>query len=282
MTYRILLTNDDGIDAPGIAALFEEVSSLADVTIVAPTTERSGIGHAISVFNDLTLTGRKRNGKLWGYALEGTPADCVKFAIKNLMKKPPNLVLSGINHGQNTGNSILYSGTVAAAIEGTMYGFAAIAVSLAAWEGETPHFDYAARFSANLARLILEKGLPNGVLLNVNIPNIPENEIRGVVITRQGTSMFIDHFEHQGKRNGLSAFRNIGGKMLPSEEGEALDDLVLKQNKISITPLHYDLTHHELRVELDQWMRQDIMSEFLESGQLSPNSQTLSRPGQPD
>ncbi len=271
MTHQILLTNDDGIDAPGLAVLFGEVSRFADITIVAPTTERSGIGHAISVFNDLTLTRRKRNGKLWGYGLEGTPADCVKFAIKNLMKEPPDLVLSGINRGQNTGNSILYSGTVAAAIEGTMYGFAAIAVSLAAWGNENPHFDYAARFTANLARLILEKGLPKGILLNVNIPNIPEKEIRGTVITRQGTSMFVDHFEHKGKRNGLPAFRNIGGEMLPSEAGEDFDDVVLKQNKISITPLHYDLTHHELRIELGRWMPQHVMSELLELKKLQPN-----------
>jgi 5'-nucleotidase len=268
MIYRILISNDDGIDAPGLRALYEAVSPIADVTVVAPATERSAIGHAISVYSDLTLVERRRDGRVWGYGLEGTPADCVKFAITRLMKDPPHLVLSGINRGENIGNSILYSGTVAAAIEGTMYGFPSIAISLAALPPKIPYFDYAARFGSGLARFVLKKGLPEGVLLNVNIPNIPEEEIQGVVVSRQGKSMFEDLFEHQGEKNGLPAFRNIGNKMLYSSEGDDFDDIVLRQNKISITPLQYDLTHHELRQELDRWLRQEVESELFEMEKL--------------
>ena len=273
MNHRILLTNDDGIDAPGIRALYEHVVKIAQVTVVAPVDERSAVGHAISL-KDLALVERKSQGKTWGYGLErGTPADCVKFAVTHLMKEPPHLVLSGINRGQNTGNSILYSGTVAAAIEGTMFGIPSIAVSLAALSPLIPYFDYAARFTASLSRLILGRGLPEGVLLNVNVPNLREQEIQGIVISRQGKSMFEDFFKDQGKRNGLPSFRNVGGKMLSSPEGEDFDDLVLKQNKISITPLQYDLTHHKLRTELDRWIRQEVMSELFEIRQLESGSQ---------
>lgn len=277
MTYRILISNDDGIDAPGLIALYEAVFSIAEVTVVAPASERSAIGHAISVYSDLTLVERTRNGKIWGYGLDGTPADCVKFAITRLMKDSPHLVLSGINRGENIGNSILYSGTVAAAIEGAMYGIPSIALSLAALAPKIPRFDYAARFSSRLALSVLTKGLPKGVLLNVNIPNVPENEIRGVVVSRQGKSMFEDLFQHQGEKNGIPAFRNVGNKLLNSSEEKDYDDIVLQENKISITPLQYDLTHHEILPEMDRWIRQEVESELfgVEKPGQNPNSQSI-------
>jgi len=273
MKPKILLSNDDGINAPGIRALYHELDQISELTVVAPSGEQSGVGHAITVFQNLALEERRENGKIWGYGLEGTPADCVKFALTRLMNEPPALVISGINRGQNTGNSILYSGTVAAAIEGTMYGVPSIAVSLAALHPLVPYFDYAARFSARLARFVIEKGLPQGVLLNVNIPNLPEKKIQGVVVSRQGKSMFVDLFEPKGERNGLPTYRNVGGKMLFSPDEEDFDDIALNQNKISITPLQYDLTHHELRTELDRWIRKEVDSELFEIEKLKPNSQ---------
>jgi len=264
MNFRILLSNDDGIDAPGLRALYEEVCRIAEPTVVAPTTERSAIGHAISVYNDLTLVERKKNDRIWGYGLEGTPADCVKFAISKLMNQAPHLVISGINLGQNTGNSILYSGTVAAAIEATMYGIPAMAVSLATFDPETACYHTAARFAAGLARIILKRDLPETVLLNINVPNVPEDEIKGVVFSRQGKSMFQDLFEHQGEKNGLPFFRNIGGTMVSSPEEEDFDDIVLSQNKISITPLQYDLTHHKFRRELERLIRRELNSKLFD------------------
>ena len=273
MKHRVLLSNDDGIDAAGIRALYDEISRIANVTLVAPSSECSGVGHAISLFNNLTLEERKIDGKICGYGLAGTPADCVKFAITRLMKEPPHLVISGINRGQNTGNSILYSGTVAAAIEGLMFGIPSMAVSLAAIENAPADYGYAARFTTRIAALILEKGLPEGILLNINIPNLPEEEIHGVVISKQGRSTYTDYFEPRGEHEGLPAFRNVGGEMLSSAGDEDYDDIVLSQNKISITPLGFDLTHHDLRMELERWMRQHIEDELSELARLKSNPQ---------
>jgi 5'-nucleotidase len=263
MSSRILISNDDGIDAPGLSALYDAVKGLGEVTVIAPVVERSAVGHAIS-FENLQLEKRLRDGKEWGYALDGTPADCVKLGITTVMKEKPHLVISGINRGANTGNSILYSGTVAAAMEGTMYGIPSMAVSLAARRQGHEHVDYstAARFASRLAQCVLKKGLPAGVLLNVNIPHVPDDQIQGVVISRQGQSMYVDVFQSLGERAGIAAFKNIGDEMIPSPGGEDADDVVLQQNKISITPLHYDLTLHHFREELERWVRESICPDF--------------------
>jgi 5'-nucleotidase len=263
MSSRILISNDDGIDAPGLSALYDAVKELGEVTVIAPVVERSAVGHAIS-FENLQLEKRLRDGKDWGYALDGTPADCVKLGITTLMKEKPHLVISGINRGANTGNSILYSGTVAAAMEGTMYGVPSMAVSLAARRQGHDHVEYAtaARFAGRLAQCVLKKGLPAGVLLNVNVPHVPDDQIQGVVISRQGQSMYVDVFQSLGERAGIAAFKNIGDEMIPSPGGEDADDVVLQQNKISITPLHYDLTLHHFREELERWVRESICPDF--------------------
>mgnify|MGYP006301029295 FL=1 len=265
MSFRVLISNDDGIDAPGIKALYSEVKKVADPIVVGPTTERSAVGHGISVFNDMALVEKRKNGKVWGYGLEGTPADCVKFAITHILKEVPDLVLSGINRGQNAGNNIIYSGTVAAALEGTMFGIPSIALSLAvSRDDKEMHFADAAHYSARLAKMVHRKGLPEGILLNVNFPNVPENQYQGIAVTRQGKSMFEDFFEHKGIVNGLPSFRNIGGKIRRTPHEGDFDDIVLEQNKISITPLHYDLTHHKLRMELDKWVREDVTEELFQ------------------
>jgi 5'-nucleotidase len=273
MAYRILLSNDDGIDAPGLFSLREEIVRMAEVTIVAPLSERSAVGHAISVFNHLSVQKRFKDDKLFGYALDGTPADCVKLGVTTLMSEAPHLVIAGINRGQNTGNSILYSGTVAAAIEGTMFGVPSFAISVAARRGESCHFAYAAKFAARLARCVIEKGLPKGVLLNVNVPNVPEEELRGVVISRQGQSMYVDVFEGQGEKGEILAYRNTGEEMIASPEGDDADDVVLQQNKISITPLHYDLTFHQFRKELEKWMAEHVCPDI--SGEMKELSRDL-------
>ncbi len=276
---RVLISNDDGIDAPGIWALYREISKIAETLVVAPATERSAVGHAISVYNEVTLRRHIREEKAWGYGLDGTPADCVKMALTTLMKdSPPDLVISGINRGQNTGTSIIYSGTVAAALEATMSGFPAIAISLAvmapfkgeklavfqpeskAFTGETIELartpeDYipAAKFAARLAVKVAEKGLPKGVLLNVNVPMASEDKIVGVAISKMGQSLFVDDFKIMSECDGAVCYRNVGERLIQSAEGEEWDDLVLHQNKISVTPLHYDLTHHDFMEQLKQW-----------------------------
>ncbi len=255
-THKILLTNDDGIESPGLSALYSELIKIASVAVVAPETEKSAVGHGVSIFNELYLRRVYRNRELWGYALEGTPADCVKLAVTKLLKDDlPQLVISGINRGQNTGNSILYSGTVAAAVEGTMFGIPSIAVSIDCRRGETPIFEVAAKFTRALALLVLKRGMPQDVLLNVNVPNVPLSEIKGVAITQQGKAMYVDLYEVVREEGERIILRNIGEEMIPSDGGEELDDVVLGKNKISITPLHYNLTYNPFRKKLHHWLK---------------------------
>lgn len=280
---RILLSNDDGVEAPGLWALYQAVSEVADeVIVVAPSSERSAVGHAISVYHEVTLRRHIRDQRAWAYSLDGTPADCVKMALSTLMKDaPPDLVISGVNRGQNTGTSILYSGTVAAAREATMSGLPAIAVSLAVTAPlpgveplgggkEGPYSppprelarrpeDYAvaARFAARLARTVARRGLPRGTLLNVNVPMLPEDRIQGTVISKMGQSVFIDQFKVMSEQADAVAYRNVGDRLIPSPEGDDWDDLVLHQGKISISPLHYDLTHHHFIEQLRAWMEDE-------------------------
>ncbi|MBX7246171.1 MAG: 5'/3'-nucleotidase SurE [Candidatus Sumerlaeaceae bacterium] len=274
---RVLISNDDGVEAPGIWALFQEISTIADTIVVAPVSERSAIGHGISVFNEITLRQHIREDVQWAYAIDGTPADCVKMALTVIMKDAqPDLVISGINRGQNTGTSIIYSGTVAAALEATMAGLPAMAISLAAFTPQIADHakihdpqsaiasladlardpaDYApaARYASKLAYFIERRGLPKGVLLNVNVPHCPEDQIRGTVVSKMGHSVFIDEYEAVGEKAGVIAYKNIGKELINSPHGDDWDDLVLKENKVSITPLHYDMTHHHFLGELKKW-----------------------------
>lgn len=275
---KVLLCNDDGVDAPGLWALYQEISKIAETLVVAPSTERSAVGHGISVYNDVTLKRHIREEMEWGYGLDGTPADCVKMALSTIMKDaPPDLVISGINRGQNTGTSILYSGTVAAALEATMSGLPSIAISQALWvanpDPDAPgrpaathssdivkamarsgaDYSAAARFAARLARQVIDNGLPPGVLLNVNVPMLSEEDIKGVAISKMGRSIFVDQFQVVSECEGSTCYRNIGDRLIQSPDGDEWDDLVLHQGKISITPLHYDMTSHDFLQQLRTW-----------------------------
>jgi 5'-nucleotidase len=276
---HILIANDDGIDAPGILALFEAISRVGRITLVAPARERSAVGHAISVYNELDLHKKYLdNGEFFGYALDGTPADCVKWGVTALLREdPPDLVVSGVNWGQNTGNNIIYSGTVAAAREGAMFEIPSIAVSLSARRDEKPHFDTAASFTARLVPFVIETGLPPGVLLNVNVPNLPTEKLKGVDVSRMGKAMFIDEFEFAGDKAEFVAVRNVGKEFLfTTEDGpEDADDLVLRSGRISITPLQYDLTHHSYRQELERWLAERLDS--LSGDAIEQTAEKLSR-----
>jgi 5'-nucleotidase len=191
----ILLTNDDGIDSEGLYTLYKTLvgDKRFDIKIVAPDKERSAVGHAITVFRPISVRKEYRKGKFFGYAVDGTPADCVKIAIRAILDNPPDLLISGINRGANMGENIIYSGTVSAATEGTTYGVASIAVSID--NLVDPDFNYAANFTKEIASRIIESGgLPKGTLLNINIPDVREKEIKGVKITRQSDAKFKDNF----------------------------------------------------------------------------------------
>ena len=174
---KILLTNDDGINAPGLYALYESIRTMGEVSVVAPEREMSAVGHAITLTDPLRVEKVDKRGEFFGYAVSGTPADCVKIAAWALLDEMPDLVISGINLGNNTGISIIYSGTVSAATEGTILEIPSIAISLVAFKN--PDFRYAAKFAKKMAEIVLEKGLPIGTLLNINVPNVKEEEIGG-------------------------------------------------------------------------------------------------------
>jgi len=252
----ILLTNDDGIEAPGLAAMRKALPPEYDVHIVAPDNERSAASHSVTIHTHMAYRPVLRDGQSWGHALDGTPADCVKLAVTRLLDRRPQLVISGINPGANIGNNILYSGTVAAAREAVMLGIPALAVSIGhIHSGKGWHYDSAAAWAARLAPLILERGLPPGILLNLNVPNIPAEEIRGIADSRQGQCMYIDDMAPHGENGVVHAFRNIGKTLVTGEDaGEDTDHRTLENHMASLTPLHFDLTDHAFRAELRKWL----------------------------
>jgi 5'-nucleotidase len=239
---RILLTNDDGIYAPGIFALYESLKTDYDVHVVAPEAEMSAVGHAITLSHPLRVQEVKRNGTFFGYAITGTPADCVKIAVQELLERPPDIILSGINLGANVGVNILYSGTVSAATEGAFLGFRSAAISLNT--RENPDFRFAARFSKEIIRFMTETDVRSRTALNVNIPAVSPEKITGVCITRQGTARFKECFERRNDPRG-NIYYWLSGETPVEDSNPDTDSVALKENKITITPVHYDLTCDE-------------------------------------
>ncbi len=247
---RILVSNDDGIDAPGIYALANELKKLGSVTVVAPDKQRSAVGHAITMNYPLRVSKFTKNGKFFGYAVEGTPADCVKLAISSLLPQKPDIVVSGVNHGSNTAINIIYSGTVSAATEGTVLGIPSIAVSLTTYGN--PDFREAAKFSRKLASFILKKGLPKATLLNVNVPSVKGKDIRGVRVTRQGKTRWDDTFDVRLDPNNKEYYW-LMGKLEVIDHAEDTDEIAVRNNYISVTPIHYDLTDYVMLEKMNKW-----------------------------
>ena len=239
----ILLVNDDGIYSPGLLALYRKFRDEYDVIIVAPDREQSSVGHAITLSDPVRIHEVVQDGKFFGYAVSGTPADCVKLAVRVILKRPPNLIISGINQGANVGASLIYSGTVSAATEGTMLSIPSIAVSL---DTRRPDADFsvAAEFTLEIAKKVLKFGLPAGVSLNINIPALPREKIKGIRITRQAITYFDDFFERRIDPQGRTYYW-MSGTMVEIDRGEDSDLMALKEGYISITPIKYNLTAME-------------------------------------
>jgi 5'-nucleotidase len=253
MSPTILLTNDDGIDAPGLAALAGAISELGEIAVVAPPCEMSATSHSISIMGRHALRRFERGGKLFGHSFAGSPADCVKFALTRLMPEKPALILSGINPGSNLGNNVPYSGTVAAALEGAMYGIPSIAVSLGFLPGgvRPTEFGEAAAVAKQLAGIVLEKGMAPGTALNVNIPALPQSEIKGFRIVPQGLFRVEDMFRKIAHADdGAPQYSNVGAARLPSLGRGETDDSALREGYIAVTPLGFDLTAHG---EMETW-----------------------------
>lgn len=235
----ILVTNDDGIHAPGLRVVYNKSRALGETVIIAPEHDNSAASHSLTMNRPLRVQEMEKNI----YAVNGTPTDCVTIGVGKILTQKPDLLISGINPGPNLGDDVSYSGTVSAAIEATMLGIPSIAVSLAG-DSEPYHYETAGNFIINLAGLILEKGLPQDTLLNVNIPNTDAESISGIAFTRRGRRLYEgaikEMFDPWGRKHYW-----IGGGIPSWDAGEDTDSAAISANKISITPMHLDPTNYE-------------------------------------
>jgi 5'-nucleotidase len=245
---HILLTNDDGIYAPGIYAIYKELIKFAKVTVVAPELEQSSVGHGITLFQPLFVRKVTRKNKFFGYAVSGKPADCVKLGIEIILKeKKPDLVVSGINHGNNDGCSVFYSGTVAGAREGTLMGVDSLALSLD--NCDNPDFTQAAKVGAKFAKLVAQHSLPPGTFLNINVP---AKKIKGILPTRQGAEPIHGHFKKR-KNPHEKTYYWMTGKNPTHINDNTYDTYALRNGYVTVTPVHCSLTDGNFLDTLKHW-----------------------------
>lgn len=253
---RYLLTNDDGIYARGLSALFQELSKDADCLIVAPEVEQSAVGHAITLSRPLMVRRARKEGNFLGYAVAGTPADCVKIGVRELSEKPVDLIVSGINLGANVGINVIYSGTVSAATEGAILGIPSMAISLDAHRDAD--FSFAARFARRMAAFMLSDYPMKRIALNVNIPAIPEEEIKGIVVAKQGRARLIENFEKRVDPRDNTYYWLAGETQLSEQEEVDSDACALRRGMITITPIHCDLTRYDALTDLTAKIKQQF------------------------
>ncbi len=249
----ILVSNDDGIDAPGIRALAAALVPLGEVHVVAPFHEQSGVGHAITLRDPVRAHSWQfmgPDGPIPAHAVTGTPADCVKLAIDKLLPRTPDLVFSGINQGPNAGVNVIYSGTVSAATEAALLGINAVAMSYCSWVGGD--FAPSAHHALAIGKRLLKRSLPQGVLLNVNVPDLPLDSLKGIAITRQASSRWEESFTER-----MDPFDKpyywMAGEFVTLDTGENTDLGAIEAGYVSITPIQHDLTAHAYLAELDDW-----------------------------
>lgn len=255
---RILVSNDDGVHSEGLSALARELEPLGEVLVCAPMFERSGAGHSITIRTPIQVAEVSIAPDIRAWATDGSPADCVKYAVSNLYSDgPPDLVVSGINSGLNLSTHLFYSGTLGAALEGTMLGIPSIAISLGRYAkppGATPvegSLEHAARLTTRLAAAILERGIPPYTCLNVNIPNLPPNEIKGIRITRHGYFLFDTRYSRDEETGGWLLRGRMSG--IGDDPDPALDYRAIIEGSISITPLNLDLNDPALYNQMQGW-----------------------------
>ncbi|MEM9856699.1 MAG: 5'/3'-nucleotidase SurE [Bacteroidota bacterium] len=249
----ILVSNDDGITSKGIRVLVETMKKLGDVIVVAPDGPQSGMGHAITIGNTLRLEENDMFQGVSAYECSGTPADCVKIAKHFVLKdRKPDLVVSGINHGANTSISVLYSGTMSAAIEGALEGMPAIGFSLCDYSHEAD-FSHTEQYVEKITKMVLEKGLTKGVALNVNIPPKRNESIKGIKICRQANAKWQEDFDQRHDPYGRRYFW-LAGNFINHDKGEDNDEWAIANNYVSVVPCQYDLTaHHAISILNDEW-----------------------------
>ena len=248
----ILVTNDDGINAPGIRTLISVIKDIGDVIVVAPDSPQSGMGHAITINSTLHSSRiTPKNSEIIEYSCSGTPADCVKLAINELMPRKPDLCVSGINHGSNSSINVIYSGTMSAAIEAGIEGVPAVGFSLLdySWNAD---FSQSKDLIRKITLNALNNGIPKGVVLNVNIPAVKKSDIKGVKICRQAKAYWVEEFDKRKNPLGQEYYW-LTGKFVNKDQGEDTDEWALKNNYISIVPVEFDLTAHHAIQGLNEW-----------------------------
>jgi 5'-nucleotidase len=249
---RILLTNDDGVYAPGLRALLPELRQLGEVTVVAPATEQSAVGHSVTLTNPLIVQAILDDDRRpLGWAVEGRPADCVKLALRELLAEPPDLIVSGLNAGSNAGINVLYSGTVAAAIEGAFYRQTAIAVSLE-YDKKIRDFPTGARYARQVIEHILARRPAAGSLFNVNIPVLERGPIRGVRVLPQNVTPYTEKFDRRVNPRGRTYFWTSPDFICPEPHPDT-DVVALAEGYITVTPLQFDLTDTSRLADMRGW-----------------------------
>ena len=244
---RILVSNDDGYQAPGLLRLAAALGEVATITVVAPDRDRSGASNSLSLKNPLYVTQHAHDF----YSVEGTPTDCVHVAITGLLDQEPDMVVSGINSGANLGDDVIYSGTVAAAMEGRFLGLSAMAISQAALHPQ--HFDTAARVALQLVRYVREHPLPTDIILNVNVPDRPWADLAGFQVTRLGHRHKAEPVIKTADPRGRPIYW-IGPSGPEQDAGPGTDFHAIHAGYVSVTPLQADLTHHRMLSRLADWL----------------------------
>ena len=248
----ILVTNDDGINAPGIRTLISVMKNIGEVVVVAPDSPQSGMGHAITINSTLHSSRiTPKDSEIIEYSCSGTPADCVKLAINELLPRKPDLCVSGINHGSNSSINVIYSGTMSAAIEAGIEGVPSVGFSLLDYRWNAD-FSQSTDFISKITLNTLNNGIPKGVILNVNIPSVKKSKIMGIKICRQAMAYWVEEFDKRKNPFGQEYYW-LTGKFVNEDQGEDTDEWALNNNYISIVPVKFDLTAHDAIQGLNEW-----------------------------
>lgn len=247
----ILVTNDDDITAPGLKVLVECAASFGDLLIIAPDRPQSGMGHAITVNDPLRLYPSEIHKGHRAFASSGTPVDCVKLGIYEILKKNPDLIISGINHGSNVSTNVLYSGTMSAAVEGALESIPSIGFSLCDYRYDAD-FTGAKKIVKQVIKQVLQQKMPDGVCFNVNIPSIPVKKLKGIKVCRMAKAFWDDKFEMRNDPLGKPYYW-LTGDFKNFDQGEDTDMWALKNNYASLVPIQFDMTAHHTIAKLNNW-----------------------------
>lgn len=248
----ILVTNDDGITAPGIRALIAVMSEIGDVVVVAPDKPQSAMGHAITINNTLYVHKTSTAGAaVTEYHCSGTPVDCVKLGVNEILAIKPDLCVSGVNHGSNSSINVIYSGTMSAAVEAGIEGIPAIGFSLLDYDWNAD-FEPAKHYAKKIALEVLANGLPKGVVLNVNIPKLAASEIKGIKIARQANALWVEKFDKRQTPQGKDYYW-LTGEFVNHDKGTDTDEWALANGYVSVVPVQFDMTAHHAIQQLNDW-----------------------------